>query len=412
MCCDAPSPPPPPDYSKLAASSEAAARIAADSAAQDLAFRKQVYEESLPRQAELYNLASQVARQQLGIADANEGRAREQWDYWRNAFQPVERDMVLDAYQGQYLTEDEIAQLRANPALGYQFGKIAADRKAAEDIGGLQELEDRELAWLENQRNFARAGVSADVNNAYGQQARMLTRMGGDPNRIAAMAGQIANQQALARVSGLNQIERNYADLAQAARQGYGLQKYAVKSNRYAPGTSLRAGAASFGRNMPNTAGQAYGLATQAGNSAVANQNTGFQSGLPYAQFQAGGYGSQLGAAGIGVNSALGVGGLMNQGYATQIAGYNAQQQANAAGLAGLGQAAGTGAALYFLCDRRLKTDVVRIGTHPIGVGLYEYTLFGARQQGVMADEVEEVLPEAVVTGVDGYKRVNYAMLG
>ncbi len=34
------------------------------------------------------------------------------------------------------------------------------------------------------------------------------------------------------------------------------------------------------------------------------------------------------------------------------------------------------------------------------------------RQFGVMADEVEAVLPQAVVMHPDGYKRVDYALLG
>ena len=70
--------------------------------------------------------------------------------------------------------------------------------------------------------------------------------------------------------------------------------------------------------------------------------------------------------------------------------------------------------------DRAYKTNLARIGTHPLGIGLYlfdykpefqESSGFG-RQFGVMADEVETVLREAVVTDVDGLKRVNYAMLG
>jgi hypothetical protein len=34
------------------------------------------------------------------------------------------------------------------------------------------------------------------------------------------------------------------------------------------------------------------------------------------------------------------------------------------------------------------------------------------RQIGVMADEVKKVMPEAVSVHPDGYKMVNYAMLG
>lgn len=71
-------------------------------------------------------------------------------------------------------------------------------------------------------------------------------------------------------------------------------------------------------------------------------------------------------------------------------------------------------------CDRACKTNLVRIGTHPMGIGLYlfdykaEFQAWAGRgrQFGVMADEVEAVMPEAVVMHPDGYKRVNYAMLG
>ena len=70
--------------------------------------------------------------------------------------------------------------------------------------------------------------------------------------------------------------------------------------------------------------------------------------------------------------------------------------------------------------DRRLKEDIVRVGDHPLGIGLYLFRYraqlharFGAgRRLGVMADEVEAVLPDAVVVLADGYKHVDYARLG
>jgi polysaccharide export outer membrane protein len=61
--------------------------------------------------------------------------------------------------------------------------------------------------------------------------------------------------------------------------------------------------------------------------------------------------------------------------------------------------------------DRRLKTDIKRIGTHPLGIGIYSYKIFGKRQIGVMADEVLKVKPEAVIVGPDGYLRVDYGQL-
>jgi hypothetical protein len=68
-----------------------------------------------------------------------------------------------------------------------------------------------------------------------------------------------------------------------------------------------------------------------------------------------------------------------------------------------------TAGALYF-SDRRLKSNIVKVGDHPKGFGIYEYDIFGVRQRGVMADEVEKVMPHAVVE-IDGYKAVNYGLL-
>lgn len=69
--------------------------------------------------------------------------------------------------------------------------------------------------------------------------------------------------------------------------------------------------------------------------------------------------------------------------------------------------------------DRTIKENIVRIGDHPLGIGLYlfdykpEYRDVTShdRQLGVMADEVETVMPEAVFVHPDGYKTVDYAML-
>jgi hypothetical protein len=71
---------------------------------------------------------------------------------------------------------------------------------------------------------------------------------------------------------------------------------------------------------------------------------------------------------------------------------------------------AGVGAATK-MSDRRLKSNIERVGTHPLGIGVYEYDILGERQRGVMADEVLTVKPEAVITGSDGYMMVDYGML-
>lgn len=72
------------------------------------------------------------------------------------------------------------------------------------------------------------------------------------------------------------------------------------------------------------------------------------------------------------------------------------------------------------MSDRSVKENIVQIDSHPLGIGLYlfdykpEYRdAWGhGRQFGVMADEVEQVMPEAVSVHPNSYKMVNYAMLG
>lgn len=62
--------------------------------------------------------------------------------------------------------------------------------------------------------------------------------------------------------------------------------------------------------------------------------------------------------------------------------------------------------------DRKLKSNVKKIGTHSLGIGYYEYEIFGRTEQGVMADELLTVKPESLIKGNDGYYRVNYCMIG
>jgi len=104
--------------------------------------------------------------------------------------------------------------------------------------------------------------------------------------------------------------------------------------------------------------------------------------------------------------------GLVNNNYNQQMQQYNTQMAQNNAmmgGLFGLGSAAAYG---YAKSDRRLKSNIQRVGTLPNGLALYDYTIFDQRERGVMADEVEKVFPTAVLTAPDGFKMVDYSQLG
>ena len=64
--------------------------------------------------------------------------------------------------------------------------------------------------------------------------------------------------------------------------------------------------------------------------------------------------------------------------------------------------------------DIRLKEDVQRVGTTVFGLPLYHFKYIGAPEtyEGVMAQDVLQVMPGAVSLGADGYYRVNYGALG
>lgn len=265
--------PPPPDYSGIAASNKESADVSAAVAREQLAFQKDVYNQSRPQQARLEQLAAEVAQQQMDIADANQAQADKQWNYYESTFQPVERKMVDEA--NNY------------------------DSKARQ----------------EQQAGQATADVRSQMANANAQQNRAMMGMGVNPNsgRFAGMSKAQAVQQG-----------------ASAAGAATGARNQVVDK-----GIGLRAGAASFGRNMTNTAAQAYGLATNAGSSAVGNQNTGFMAGTAYPGLLNSGYSNNIAASGQAIQGNLGLGQLMNQGYSAQSA---------AAGQAAAGQGQMTGA--------------------------------------------------------------------
>jgi hypothetical protein len=106
--------------------------------------------------------------------------------------------------------------------------------------------------------------------------------------------------------------------------------------------------------------------------------------------------------------------GATQQGYNAQLANVNAQNAASGnfmSGLMGLGGA-------YLMSDINLKENIEKIGSLDNGLNVYSYDykdgydLPKGRQIGVMAQEVEKVIPEAVAVMPNGFKAVNYAMLG
>ena len=65
--------------------------------------------------------------------------------------------------------------------------------------------------------------------------------------------------------------------------------------------------------------------------------------------------------------------------------------------------------------DIALKHDIVLLGQLNNGLGFYRFAYNGSSSKasgGVMAQEVQNIMPRAVVRGRDGYLRVLYDMVG
>jgi hypothetical protein len=105
------------------------------------------------------------------------------------------------------------------------------------------------------------------------------------------------------------------------------------------------------------------------------------------------------------------VAGITQAGYQNQNQQYGQQQSL----LGGLFSAGANLLPLAFgASDIRLKTNLVRTGTHPIGVGIYDYDRIdtGVHERGVVAQELMAVAPDLVKPRGDGMLTVNYTALG
>lgn len=100
--------------------------------------------------------------------------------------------------------------------------------------------------------------------------------------------------------------------------------------------------------------------------------------------------------------------GATQMGYDAQLGAVNAQ---NAAFGNLLGAGAQLGSAAFMFSDRRLKSNIKRVGTHATGVGIYDYTMMGMPQRGVIAQEVQQVRPDLVKRHANGFLMVDYGGL-
>lgn len=93
------------------------------------------------------------------------------------------------------------------------------------------------------------------------------------------------------------------------------------------------------------------------------------------------------------------------------------QQPSIASQIGGLMQGAGAIASGFGFSDSRMKENVVKIGKLSSGINIYSFSYKPEFKDiaghgtfvGVMADEVEKAIPEAVLVASNGYKMVDYS---
>jgi hypothetical protein len=212
----------------------------------------------------------------------------------------------------------------------------------------------------------------------------------------AAMESQLANQ-GITRGSEAYNTAMNNAALQK--QQAYG------NARDSAIGQGVGAAQGMFGMNLQNA--QLNNQSAQQGlqgNMAIQNQYGNQLQGL-YGMGPQGTSYNQQSVAGADILGAA------NANNANSLASNNAAlaaQTGNNQAAAGL-----VGSIIKAFSDKRLKTNIVKIGQYANGLTKYSWDyVWGESAEGVMADEVEAIISDAVSTHWTGFKMVNYSMLG
>lgn len=234
-----------------------------------------------------------------------------------------------------------------------------------------------------------RARAGADVATAFNQQRKAaldtLGRFGVDPSttRFAALDSTYRINQAAATASAETQ-----AGLG-TELTGLGLTQQAINT----------------GRGYAGDSSTLIGAGTQAGKSGISAANQTFATGSEA-------MGTPVQYAGLANQSRAGATSALNAGFQNELGAAQFNQQNDQNFMQGLGSIVGgaLGVGKLFLSDRRLKTDVERIGVLDNGLPIYRFRYRGDQTIyiGLMADEVEKVRPYAVGTTTSGYKAVDY----
>ena len=327
-----------------------------------------------PDYAPLERASKEAAEIQAGLGREQLAFAREQYD--RSA-------PIMESIANQQMAAQSEQMAQARDYYNYQKDTYRPLERGI--------VADAERFNTEAYQNQLAGQAAADAGRAFGisqqQNQRAMASMGANPNsgRFAGMQNATGLQQAAMRANAMTGA-RN-----QAQQMGY----------------ARKLDAAGLGRGLAGASAAAYGGASNAGSMAGQNAQSACQNYMG--------------------NMAIGSG-TIAQGQQMQLSGLSnilnnqTSSYINTSGsfLGDVGGALGGAAAAYTaFSDRRVKENIVEVGVDQrTALPLYEFNYiieFGnpdIRYQGVMADDVELIHPEAVVETDLGFKAVNYEMLG
>lgn len=322
--------------------------------------------------------------------------AVEQWENFKTDIWPEikEQYYAQDARAAEQFELDKTIQLKQMAIADEEY---ARRREVFRPIEDQQIAEAMEAGGAADQEKYAALalGDARMAADREGRDAEMrMQSYGIDPS-----AGRY---QGMVRAVGVNNSAIEAA-AANRARQGAEQLGWAKRMD------ALALGSGQFSNQATST-----GLALNAGNAALNAGQTSFGNAVGMS-------GAYNGAAGTSMSGWQSVGQLGVDKYKADVSAYSAQQQANASGSAGFGSLAGQLGAAWISkgSDRRIKKNIEFLATMTNGLGVYSFEYkdefkprWGYGQYvGFMADEVEQVVPEAVDVGDDGYKTVNYHMV-
>jgi hypothetical protein len=268
---------------------------------------------------------------------------------------------------------------------------------------------------LLNNQNQASLGLGSTINSALDRTQSMMGQ-GFNPNLPSTgfNAGQTYQDAYMQRLA--PQIEQSReSTMAQLANQG-------IVQGTKAYDNAMRTQAMRENDLLLGATTQGFGVGSQANQQAFNQELTKYN--LPLNTLSALRSGAQVQNPSF-VNSAaqantsgadlLGAG---QMGYNAQMGDFNAKQAAQQnlnSGLFSLGGSA------MMMSDIRTKENIVAIGTLPNGLPFYQFeykpefkdhpSAGHGLHTGVMAQEVQAFMPEAVVTLENGYLAVDYGKL-